>query len=116
MPHAHPATSAPMTAPPAPPETAAPAQSWAPAPAASLGTILLDRRQREPDRPLLLLEPGLALSPRVAAALQDLLDTLLSDASGALVLTVPSNAAAAFNPWSGLAPGSAPDAPPGPNE
>ncbi|MCU0988237.1 MAG: hypothetical protein MUE63_01245 [Xanthomonadales bacterium] len=105
-----------MTTPPASPETDAPtgtaagmaAGGMAIARAPSLGAILLDRRQREPGRPLLVLATGLTPSPRVSAALHSLLETLQAGAASPLVLTVLSNAAAEFNPWSGLAP---PDAP-----
>ncbi|RPH98099.1 MAG: glycosyltransferase, partial [Lysobacterales bacterium] len=110
-----------MTTPPTPPETDAPtgtaaglaAGGMANARAPSLGAILLDRRQREPGRPLLVLATGLTPSPRVSAALHSLLEALLVGAESPLVLTVLSNAAAEFNPWSGLAPTrhAPPDAP-----
>jgi glycosyltransferase involved in cell wall biosynthesis len=94
-----------------------PAQTWA----ASLGTILLDRRQREPARPVLLPDQHLAVSPQVSAALHALLEALQSGgfdstgtdsaAAGPVVLTVLSNAVPELNPWSGLAPAAAtPDA------
>jgi hypothetical protein len=80
----------------------------------ALGTILLDWRQQQPNRPLLLVKKGLQIDPTLERALLSLLGELEAGADGPVVLTALSNAEPRLNPWAGLpttpAAGATPDA------
>jgi GT2 family glycosyltransferase len=70
-----------------------------------LGQILLDRSRQERDGNSLILKQGLTLSEPVEAALRALLEQLQAKIEGPLVLSLISNAAPQFNPWSGIESG-----------
>jgi hypothetical protein len=78
----------------------------------ALGTILLDWRKEQPDRPLLLLKKGLRISPSLEQALFRLLQEFESGVSGPVVLTLLSNAEPRLNPWAGLETSTAESADP----
>jgi GT2 family glycosyltransferase/glycosyltransferase involved in cell wall biosynthesis len=69
---------------------------------ASLGARLDRHKLENPGAPLLLLKKGLALESAQETALLDLLERILPDVEGPVVLTVLSNAAPGMNPFSGL--------------
>jgi GT2 family glycosyltransferase len=72
----------------------------------SLGARLNRHKLENPGAPLLLLKKGLVLEPAQESALSDLLERILPDAAGPVVLTVLSNAVNQLNPFSGLCAGA----------
>ena len=79
----------------------------------SLGALLSEQRRQKPGTPLLVLKKGLSATPQFEAAVNGLLEQILVDAQGPVVLTVLSNAVPELNPYAGLttvsgeSPGSA---------
>ena len=79
----------------------------------SLGALLREQRRQKPGTPLLVLKKGLSATPSFEAMANDLLEQILVNAQGPVVLTVMSNAVPEINPYSGLStvsgesPGSA---------
>jgi len=72
----------------------------------SLGVLLGEQQRQKPGTPLLVLNKGLSVTPEFQAAVNGLLEQILEDAQGPVVLTVMSNAAPDLNPYSGLSTAS----------
>ena len=69
----------------------------------SLGALLDEQRRQKPGTSLLVLNKRLTSTPKFEATVNSLLEQILVDAQGPVVLTVMSNAVPDLNPYSGLA-------------
>ena len=68
----------------------------------SIGALLAEHRRDKPGEPLLILQPGLDVSPAVETALRSTLADILAESPGPVALSVMSNVATEFNPFAGL--------------
>jgi GT2 family glycosyltransferase len=68
----------------------------------SIGALLSQHRQQNPASSLLILRDGLSPGDSFEAAIRDLMERILTDSEGPVVLTALSNAVTELNPFAGL--------------